>query len=80
MSYYCNPRRFRLTHHAIRRAKERLNMRGLNDDQIHEMLEEYFELAIFSGYKDDGGVIFINHQYNITFVLDKNMKIIKTVY
>lgn len=80
MSYYCNPRKFKLTHHAIRRAKERLNMRGMDDHVIHELLEEYLEYSVFSGYQDDGGVIFINHQYNITFVLDKNKKIIKTVY
>lgn len=80
MSYYCNPFRFSLTHHAIRRAKERLNMRNMSTHEIHAKLEEYFEYAIFSGYQDNGCVIYVNNLHKITFVLDRNEKIIMTVY
>lgn len=80
MSYYLNPFKYSLTHHAVRRARERLKMKNLSIDDIHAKLEEYLELAVFSGYQDNGCVIYVNNLHKITFVLDKNEKIIMTVY
>lgn len=80
MSYYVLPYKYALTHHALRRAKERLKLKDLSDFEIQTILEEYLELAIFNGYKEGNCVVMKNMQHNITFVLDNTRKIIKTLY
>lgn len=80
MSYYNFKRKYVLTHHAIRRARERLNLKNVNDHVIYDILEEYIEYSINTGISDPNTIVFKNLENNITFVFDKNMKIIKTIY
>ncbi len=80
MSYYGSARKYRMTHHALRRAKERLNLKDVPEYKIHEILEEYLENAIFLDYQGNNCVIMKNFQHNITIILDEEKKIIKTVY
>lgn len=80
MSYYSNPFKYVLTNHALRRAKERLNMKELSSYEIQNLIEEYLEYSTFNGYKDGNCIVLKNFQFNITFIVDESKKIIKTIY
>ena len=61
MSYYSSPWKYKLTHHSIRRAKERLKLNGCDNNKIHEVLEGYLENSVFCGYQENGCLIMKNY-------------------
>lgn len=79
MSYYSNPFKFNITHHAIRRAKERLDLKNYSSERIHEILEEYLEYSTLQK-EDSNGKVYKNLEHNITIVVNEFKRIIKTVY
>lgn len=79
MSYYSNPFKYNITHHAVRRARERLHLESYSSDYIHEKLEEYLEFSILVR-EDHQGRVYKNPEHNITIIVDEYKRIIKTVY
>lgn len=79
MSYYSNPFNYKITNHAIRRARERLHLKNSSIEYIHEKLEECLEYSVLQK-NDIRGTVYKNLENNITIIVDQKLKIIKTVY
>ena len=79
MSYYSDPFKYKITHHAIRRAKERLHLENRDAYYIQEKLEECLENSVLERV-DSKGNVYKNLENNITIIVDERLKIIKTVY
>lgn len=80
MSYYQKINQYKLTHHSIRRIRERIFARNseIDEHKILEFMHDVLENAIIDFTFPNGDIKLINHEHKIEVLVTHN-KVIKTV-
>lgn len=76
MSYYKKITNWVLTHHAMRRIRERIDISHLKEYEIYPYIEELIKYSI-EEKGNNGEIKYINYENKITLITKNN--IIKTV-
>lgn len=78
MSYYKKITDYTLTHHSMRRIRERLEFKNAPDYIIYQNIEEMIKDGIVDFFFPNGDKKIINYQHNVQFIITNN-NVIKTV-
>lgn len=78
MSYYKDCFKYKVTHHAKRRLRERTDFKNMKDHEIGYFIERTIEDSIVKDVSSNGDITYLNMINNITIVVTKD-NVVKTI-